>query len=52
MTGDSTLRCCDVAAVRVDDVAPCGYSMDRATIQHKRDGPAGAVRADHPLLTA
>ena len=38
MTGDSTLRCCDVVAVRVDDVAPCGYSMDRATIQQKKTG--------------
>ena len=29
---DSKLRGCDVVAVRVDDVAPSGYSMDRATI--------------------
>ncbi len=27
---DSKLRGCDVVAVRVDDVAPSGYAMDRA----------------------
>jgi integrase len=35
---DSKLRGCDVVAVRVDDVAPSGYSMDRATIQQKKTG--------------
>ena len=35
---DSKLRGCDVVAVRVDDVAPTGYSMDRATIQQKKTG--------------
>lgn len=29
---DSKLRGCDVVAVRVDDVAPSGYTMDRPTI--------------------
>jgi integrase len=28
---DSKLRGCDVVAARVDDVAPSGYAMDRAT---------------------
>jgi hypothetical protein len=32
---DSKLRGCAVAAVRVDDVAPSGYSMDRATMRQK-----------------
>ena len=37
---DSKLRGCDVVAVRVDDVAPSGYAMDRATIrQRKTDRP-------------
>ena len=31
---DSKLRGCDVVAVRVDDAAPSGYSMERATIRH------------------
>ena len=33
---DSKLRGCDMVAVRVDDVAPSGYSMDRAAIPHKK----------------
>lgn len=35
---DSKLRGCDVVAVRVDDVAPSGYAMDRATIRQKKTG--------------
>jgi integrase len=35
---DSKLRGCDVVAVRVDDVAPSGYSMYRATIRQKKTG--------------
>ncbi len=35
---DSKLRGCDVVAVRVDDAAPSGYSMDRATIRQKKTG--------------
>ena len=35
---DSKLRGCDVVAVRVDDVAPSGYTMDRATIRQKKTG--------------
>jgi integrase len=33
---DSKLRGCDVVAVRVDDVAPNGYTLDRATIRQKK----------------
>lgn len=35
---DSKLRGCDVVAVRVDDVAPSGYAMDRVTIRQKKTG--------------
>jgi hypothetical protein len=35
---DSKLRGCDIVAVRVDDVAPSGYSIDRATIRQKKTG--------------
>ncbi len=35
---DSKLRGCDVVAVRVEDVAPGGYAMDRATIRQKKTG--------------
>jgi hypothetical protein len=32
------LRGCDVVAVRIDDVAPSGSAMDRATIMQKKTG--------------
>jgi len=35
---DSKLRGCDVVAVRVGDVAPSGYAMDRATIRQRKTG--------------
>src|SRR5215470_174983 len=35
---DSKLRGCDVVAVRVDDVAPSGYAMDRATVRQRKTG--------------
>ena len=35
---DSKLRGCDVVAVRVEDVAPNGYALDRATIRQKKTG--------------
>jgi hypothetical protein len=41
---DSKLRGCDVVAVRVDDVAPSGYAMDRATIR-QRIASAAALSA-------
>ena len=39
---DSKLRGCDVVALRVEDVAPSGYSVDRA--QRGRRRPVGPVR--------
>ena len=35
---DSKLRGCDVVAARVDDVAPNGYTLDRATVRQKKTG--------------
>jgi len=35
---DGKLRGCDVVAARVDDVAPSGYAMDRATIRQMKVG--------------
>lgn len=35
---DSKLRGCDVVAVRVDDVAPSGHTLDRATVRQKKTG--------------
>jgi len=36
---DSKLRGCDDVAVKVEDVAPNGYTMDRATVRQKKTGP-------------
>jgi len=33
---DSKLRGCDVVALKVEDVAPNGYSVDRATVRQKK----------------
>ena len=35
---DSKLRGCDVVALRVEDVAPNGYAIDRATIRQRKTG--------------
>src|SRR5947199_9131336 len=35
---DSKLRGCDVVAVKVDDVAPNGYAVDRASVRQKKTG--------------
>src|SRR6478672_853319 len=48
---DSKLRGCDVVAVKVDDVAPNGYAMDRATIrQRKTDRPVQFELTDQTRL--
>jgi integrase len=35
---DSKLRGCDVIALRVEDVAPNGYGIERATVRQKKTG--------------
>jgi integrase len=35
---DSKLRCCDVVAIKVEDVAASGYTADRATVRQKKTG--------------
>ena len=35
---DSKLRGCDVVCLKVEDVAPHGYAIDRATIRQKKTG--------------
>jgi integrase len=35
---DSKLRGCDVVAVKVEDVAPRGYAVDRAMVRQKKTG--------------
>ena len=35
---DSKLRGCDVVSLRVEDVAPSGYAIDRATVRQRKTG--------------
>ena len=35
---DSKLRGCDLIALRVEDIAPYGYAVDRATVRQKKTG--------------
>jgi integrase len=35
---DSKLRGCDVVALKVDDIAPSGYTADRASVRQKKTG--------------
>lgn len=35
---DSKLRGCDVVRLRVEDVAPNGYALDRATVRQRKTG--------------
>ena len=35
---DSKLRGCDVVSVKVEDVAPRGYAVDRATVRQRKTG--------------
>ena len=35
---DSKLRGCDIVALKVDDVAPNGYAVERATVRQKKTG--------------
>src|SRR5687768_16038568 len=35
---DNKLRGCDVVAVKVDDVAPNGYAVDRVTVRQRKTG--------------
>jgi integrase len=35
---DSKLRGCDVVALKVEDIAPKGYSIDRAAVRQKKTG--------------
>ena len=42
---DSKLRGCDLVALKVKDVAPNGYPVERATIREE-NGTTGQVRAE------
>jgi len=38
MAIDSKLRGCDIVALKVEDVAPNGYTVDRAAVRQKKTG--------------
>ena len=35
---NSKLRGCDVVSIKVDDIAPRGYAVDRASVRQKKTG--------------
>ena len=35
---DSKLRGCDVVSLKVEDIAPQGYAIDRATVRQRKTG--------------
>jgi hypothetical protein len=39
---DSKLRGCDLVALRVDDMAPHGYAMDRTNVRQRKTGRLGS----------
>ena len=43
---DSKLRGCDLVALRVDDVAPNGYAINRATVRQEEDRPTRSFRVN------
>jgi hypothetical protein len=43
---DSKLRGCDVVALKVEDVAPNCYTVERATVRAEKDPTTSQVRAD------
>ena len=45
---DSKLRGCDMVALKVEDIAPNGYAIDRATVRQKKTGrPVKFELTDH-----
>src|SRR5258705_6090272 len=40
---DSKLRGCDVVALKVEDVAPSGYTVDRATVRQRETRRPGKL---------
>ena len=43
---DSKLRGCDVVALKVEDVAPNGYTVEPATVRQKKTGQLICVRSN------
>ncbi len=40
---DSKLRGCDVVTIKVDDIAPNGYAINRATVRQRKTGRTRSI---------
>jgi integrase len=49
---DSKLRGCDVVALRVEDVAPHGHAVDRATVRQRKTGQPVRFELTEPTRDA
>jgi integrase len=49
---DSKLRGCDVVALKVEDVAPGGHAIERATVRQKKTGQAVRFELTEPTREA
>ncbi len=49
---DSKLRGCDVVALKVEDIAPHGYAVDRATVRQKKSPDGSRALASTPAGSA
>jgi Phage integrase family len=49
---DSKLRGCDLVALRVEDVAPNGYALDRATVRQRKTGRPVRFELSEPTRQA
>jgi hypothetical protein len=45
---DSKLRGCDVVALKVEEIAPNGYAIDRAMIRQRAGKARGKIGVDRP----
>jgi integrase len=49
---DSKLRGCDVVSLKVEDVAPSGYAVDRATVRQRKTGQPVRFELTEPTREA
>jgi integrase len=49
---DSKLRGCDIVALKVEDVAPNGYGLDRATVRQRKTGRSIRFELTEPTRQA
>lgn len=49
---DSKLRGCDIIALKVEDIAPSGYAVDRATVRQRKTGQPVRFELTEPTRQA